>query len=354
MVVGEAPGKTEDEEGIPFVGPAGSFLRDTLREIRVRLDRDAWITNALICKPPKNRTPDIKQIGYCRPNLLNAIHTYQPKVIVTLGKSALTSVLAGHWKGDIGAMERWTGWQIPLEQHWVCPTWHPAFLLRMRNPMMDRLFLSHLKRAFSATLPAPPKQEDLVSRVEILYEERDIYEAVRDIDQAGGWAAVDYETNCIKPDWHDAKIYSCAISNGKRTISFPWYGRDNKAMIAVRMFLRSRNTRKISSNMKMEERWTLKEFGHGVSRWGWDTMLASHCLDNRSGICSLKFQAFVRMGVPSYNEHVQPFLMNGNDSPYNRIAEIDTGMLLRYGGIDALLEYRLAMIQRKLMEYEEG
>jgi len=101
----------------------------------------------------------------------------------------------------------------------------------------------------------------------------------------------------------------------------------------------------------MEERWTLKKFGHGATNWGWDTMLASHCLDNRPGICSLKFQSLVRLGVPSYNDKIEPYLVN-QKGPYNRIHEIDMKDLLLYGGIDSVLEYRLAMKQRHDMGYE--
>jgi len=99
----------------------------------------------------------------------------------------------------------------------------------------------------------------------------------------------------------------------------------------------------------MEERWTLKTFGHGVTNWGWDTMLAAHCLDNRPGICSLKFQALVRLGVPSFNETTEPYLANVKGSPYNRIDEIYPPALLLYNGMDARLEYKLAMVQMKDM-----
>ncbi len=340
---------TEDEQGRPFVGKSGQFLRQVLDEIGVNLDKDTWTTNALVCRPRGNATPDIKQIGYCRPNFLNALRTLQPRVVVTLGKSALVSALAGHWKGEIGALEKWVGWKIPLEAYWLCPTFHPAYLLRMKNVLMDRLFTEDLERAFSPRTPTPPQQEDFSRCIEILYDEKEICEAIKGIDLTGGWASVDYETNCIKPEWPESRIFSCAISNGERTISYPWVGR---AVAATDVFLRSNRTRKIGANIKFEERWTIEKFGHGVTNWGWDTMLATHCLDNRTGICSLKFQAFVKMGVPSYNESVAPYLFS-SQGPYNRIREIETRSLLLYGGIDALLEYRLAMLQRREFGHED-
>jgi len=347
LVVGEAPGQTEDEAGRPFIGKAGQFLRSQLEALEIDLDDDAWTTNALICRPPGNETPDDRQIGYCRPNLLNAIKRFHPRVVLTLGRSALASALTPYWR-DTGPLERWVGWSIPLENHWLCPTYHPSYLLRMRNPLMDRQFAEHLEQAF-AIEQDPPQACDYKSAIEILYDELEIYEAIRAINKEGGWAAVDYETNCLKPEYPKARIVSCSISNGKRTIAYPWTG---KAIVATGMFLRSIGTRKIASNLKFEERWTRKEFGCGVTDWGWDTMLAAHCLDNRPGICSLKFQSLVKLGVPVYNENIEPYLSSGSNH-YNRIGEIDINMLLLYNGMDALLEHRVAAIQRKEMGYAD-
>lgn len=343
LVVGEAPGQTEDEEGRPFIGKAGQFLRQNLKQLGINLDQDCWTTNALICRPKDNKITDPKQISYCRPNLLNAIKTYQPRVIITLGRSALVSVLEGYWK-DFKTMERWVGWKIPLEQHWVCPTYHPSYLLRMKNSLMDRIFSDHLEAAFEIEGTAPG-QEDWASQIEILYDEKEVWARMREINLRKGWAAVDVETNCLKPEWAEAKIVSCAVSDGEQTISYPW---TNETAKATQKFLESSWTLKIASNLKMEERWFLKNFGHGVTNWGWDTMLAAHCLDNRTGICSLKFQSFVKLGVPSYNEHIAPYL-ESSDGHYNRIGEVELKSLLLYGGIDALLEHRLAMLQRKEM-----
>lgn len=347
LVVGEAPGETEDEEGRPFIGKAGQHLRTSLGQIGVSMDKEALTTNALICHPPKNATPDLKQIGYCRPNLLATIRDFEPVVVLTLGRSALVSVIQDYWKGDVGVLDRWVGWKIPAAGFWVCPTYHPSYLMRMKNPLLDRLFVDHLEQAFGTTR-RPPEAEDYGRQIKVLYDDDEIVSELRSFHSEGGWVAVDYETNCLKPDYEEALIHSFAISNGTRTVSFPWMGKG--PIEAVGRILRSRRLRKVASNLKFEERWTQREFGHGVERWGWDTMLAAHCLDNRPHICSLKFQALVKIGVPTYNEHIEPFLYGRGR--YNRISQIETQSLLYYGAMDALLEYRLAMIQRKEMGYD--
>ena len=343
LVVGEAPGATEDSQGRPFIGKAGQFLRDVLYDIDVDLDRDAITTNAIICRPAGNRTPEAKEILYCRPNLRATIEKFQPRVVVTLGRVALASVLEGIWKDDVGPLERWVGWRIPYADYWICPTYHPSFLLRSKNKLMDRLFQQHLQSAFSieansAELP------DVEAQVEVLYDDKEI---ARRIEALDGYydVVVDYETNCAKPELPNAQLHSCALFAGNKAISFPWLPRTKLAMGNL---LRDSRVGKIAHNLKFEERWTLKEFGHGVAGWKWDSMLAAHCLDNRTGICSLKFQSLVRLGVPSYNEHIAPYL-ESHRGPYNRIGEINPDQLLRYGGMDVILEHRLAKLQRKDM-----
>jgi uracil-DNA glycosylase family 4 len=349
LIVGEAPGQTEDVQGRPFVGKAGQLLRETLSGLGHSLDRDAVTTNALICRPPENAAPTPKQISFCRPNLLNAIRENEPRVIITLGKPALAAVIREHWKRSIKRMEPWVGWRIPLDKYWLCPTYHPSFVLRANNPLIESNFEAHLEAAFALD-EAPPEQENYARQIEVLYDEEAISSALSEIDDQGGWTAVDYETNCLKPEYVKARAVSFAVSNGKRTISYPL---SRRTLQATGQFLRSKRTRKIASNFKFEERWTRFIFGFGVRRWGWDTMLATHCLDNREGICSLKFQALVHLGVPSYNENVEPYLESGSNEHYNRIHEVKMDTLLFYGGMDVILEFRIAMKQRKEMGYED-
>lgn len=344
LIVGEAPGETEDNEGRPFIGKAGQFLREKLDSIGIDMDEDAATTNALICRPPGNKTPDPKQVAYCRPNITHTLQSLGPLVVVCLGRIALTSVLQPYWN-DIDALERWVGWRIPLAKFWLCPTYHPSYLLRIKSQVADRMFVNHLAMAFGIQNDPPP-QWDYESRINVLLDEDQVELEIEKMHQEDDWAAVDYETNCIKPDYPKARLVSCALANSKRTISYPWTAR---TAAATGELLHNHKVRKIASNLKMEERWTLKEFGKGVASWGWDTMLATHCLDNRPGICSLKFQSLVQFGVPPYNTHIEPFLTSSHGH-YNRIEQIDLKQLLFYGGMDAALEYRLARRQRKEME----
>jgi hypothetical protein len=113
--------------------------------------------------------------------------------------------------------------------------------------------------------------------------------------------------------------------------------------------LRSPRWRKIASNMKFEERWTRAKLGHPVAGWDWDTMLAAHVLDNRPEVTSVKFQAYVLLGVPGYEDALEGKLKVR--SGLNRIGDIHPKDLLTYCGVDGLVEYRVAMRQKELIEH---
>jgi DNA polymerase len=94
MFVGEAPGKSEDEKGRPFVGAAGRILDDLLK--KAGIDRSqVFITNVVKCRPPNNRVPEDDEVAACRPYLDRQIALVKPKVICVLGRTAYASLLGG-------------------------------------------------------------------------------------------------------------------------------------------------------------------------------------------------------------------------------------------------------------------
>jgi DNA polymerase len=84
MLIGEAPGQSEDIEGKPFVGAAGRFVETLLSEIGLSRD-DIFICNIVKCRPPRNREPHLTEIQACTPYLDRQIKIIKPKLIVTLG-----------------------------------------------------------------------------------------------------------------------------------------------------------------------------------------------------------------------------------------------------------------------------
>lgn len=135
MFIGEAPGATEDEKGIPFCGAAGKFLDEMLASIG--LDRTKiFITNVVKCRPPGNRDPEDDEKISCRPYLDRQIELIKPKLIVCLGRHAMASLLPG--QVSISALH---GKALKRPNGIVyLPLYHPAAALHnggLRSTLME-------------------------------------------------------------------------------------------------------------------------------------------------------------------------------------------------------------------------
>lgn len=100
MMIGEAPGWHEDQQGIPFVGQAGIFLNELISSIGLHREQ-VYITNVVKCRPPGNRDPLPSEIQTCRAWLNRQIELIQPKIIVTLGRYSLAMFFPGKSIGKI-------------------------------------------------------------------------------------------------------------------------------------------------------------------------------------------------------------------------------------------------------------
>lgn len=124
MLVGEGPGKTEDETGRPFVGLAGQLLDKILASVGFQRE-EVFIANVVKCRPPGNRLPTPEESLACRPFLDAQIRLINPLIIVCLG--ALSTQALIEPKGRITALR---GQWFKKENFWLIPTFHPAALLR--------------------------------------------------------------------------------------------------------------------------------------------------------------------------------------------------------------------------------
>ena len=125
MIIGEGPGAEEDQQGAPFVGPAGQLLDRMILAMGLGRD-DVYIANIVKCRPPNNRTPQVDEISACMPFLHKQIEIVQPRVILAAGNTAVRALL-GVTEGITSLRGKWKlhRGRIP-----VMPTYHPAYLLR--------------------------------------------------------------------------------------------------------------------------------------------------------------------------------------------------------------------------------
>lgn len=345
LIVGEFPTISDDKDGRHFTSDSGRYLRDELEELGVDMEEDCWLTNAVICKPSAHSVS--KMVEWCRPNLLATVKELQPVVIILLGGAAVQSYISEVWKDSPGPIGKWVGWQIPCQKPnvWICPTYHPTFILREKvSPVLRMQFKKHLEQAVSHTSPPWDVLPEWEKQIDIIMDPTEAARILRKMREKGGTHAIDYENTALKPEYPGAEIVCASVSHrGQKTISYPWHG---DAITATGELLHADNCNFIAANLKHEDRWTRAAFGKGVRHWLFDTMLGAHVLDNRRGICGLKFQAFVRLGAEAYDEHIKQFLQTFGDRKINRVKdEVDLRQLLTYCGTDTLLEYFLAEVQ---------
>ncbi len=124
MIVGEAPGFHEDQQGLPFVGKAGALLNKMLHSIGLNGD-DVYIANVLKCRPPNNRDPQINEIQQCQAFLAAQIQIIKPKLILGLGR------FAGQFlSGSTASLGHLRQQMFTYQDTPVLISYHPAYLLR--------------------------------------------------------------------------------------------------------------------------------------------------------------------------------------------------------------------------------
>ncbi len=138
VFVGEAPGRDEDRQGIPFVGRAGQLLTRIIAAIGLSRD-EVYIANVIKCRPPNNRNPEPDEVATCEPFLFRQLDVIRPRVVVALGGFAIRTLL----RTD-DAVSRLRGRVFDYRGAKLIPTFHPAFLLR--SPERKRDVWEDMKR----------------------------------------------------------------------------------------------------------------------------------------------------------------------------------------------------------------
>jgi DNA polymerase len=141
MFVGEAPGRDEDIEGLPFVGPSGKLLDRMIGAIG--LDRSkVYIANVIPWRPPGNRTPTPQETQICLPFIQRQIELVDPDVLVTLGNPS-TQALLGTREGIMRTRGKWLEYDTGQRAIRAIATFHPAYLLR--SPSYKRMSWQDLR-----------------------------------------------------------------------------------------------------------------------------------------------------------------------------------------------------------------
>ena len=141
MLVGEAPGSNEDQEGLPFVGRAGALLDKMLASINLNR-KNVYISNIINYRPPENRRPTDEEVNRYMPFIKKHIEIINPKILVLLGSTAMNALIGN----DIvisKARGKWIDKEFGNCKTSVIITFHPAFL--MRQPAQKKMAWIDLK-----------------------------------------------------------------------------------------------------------------------------------------------------------------------------------------------------------------
>jgi DNA polymerase len=161
MLIGEAPGWHENQQGRPFVGAAGQFLTELLQSVGLRREQ-VFIGNVIKHRPPDNRDPQPDEMAACLPYLDRQIEIVDPRVIVTLGRFSMARFCPGEKISRIHGMARRVGDRL------VLPLYHPAAALHQGSlrkvveedfRRLPAILAEARKLAAAAAAPAPVVEE---------------------------------------------------------------------------------------------------------------------------------------------------------------------------------------------------
>jgi len=312
ILVGEAPGQEETVEKRPFVGISGKLLRSVVSVAGYDLD-DAFLTNAVACRPPANRTPKAIEVKCCRPRLLDEIakHTAAESV-VAMGKVANKVFNKNFQPADRGL---WSHDEVTAK--YLMGTWHPSYVLR--KPSSAVQFIPDIRKGFEGRKAVerfhkPPEVIVISDLTHLRYE----------LAKATGFVAFDLETdNVIWYDRPSKKADSIIL------MAVAWC--DDYSIIiddallydtpGIReelvMFCARKDLTFCAHNGKFDQLFLLSHLNI-KTRLDFDTMLAHYILDENSPH-GLKLVAREQFGLFDYEkEIISKYLTTRNDS-YSKI-----------------------------------
>ncbi len=305
MIIGEAPGKTEDEQGEPFVGRSGRMIDEMIAD--AGMDRaDFYVTNAVRCRPPGNKTPSKREIKACREWLMKEIQEVKPKFIMVLGGTALESLLGVKGIRKLrGFPQEVIGSQFGLahETVFVLPAYHPSYV--MRDPRMEPVLKRDIKQFCEMVKRGGPRA-GTDAKPRIVLTRQDLEEALEDI-KASEIVAHDTETSGLNPFVPGSWVTSWGIATSNHQWCFPLnhpqgplYRKFNAQRRRVKKIARAlRGKKVVAHNGKFDALWLAAVFGVWV-HCDFDTMLAHYNL-NENALHGLDHLASHYFGAMDYD-----------------------------------------------------
>lgn len=380
-VLGEAPGKNEDQKGVPFIGQAGQLLRSHIPQGWE--DRIRW-SNCVRTRPPKNRTPTSHEIECCRPSVEKDIERTKPRAIFGFGAVPLA------WATKQSGILAWTGRRIPIKigSHacWFFPLVHPSYIARMLNADPDGkqafdefTFHLHLQRAFDQVKDLPPPivhtSDDALSNIECPDDVDRIVALLREAEYSDGVIGLDYETNCLRPYKDGARILTIAVATADHCFAFPFQHRESKWNLnelgalrtAILHFLRRTEGRKVAHHLSFEMEWSGYFFAKDClwkGKWG-DSISQAYILDERrvlslDALClqyfGINLKAISNLDRKNLDQASldQVLTYNAMDAKYHRLLYIEQTKRLNAEGLMPVYKNHMHRVPTMVLSQLKG
>ncbi len=351
LIIGDAPTK----QGEFFEEEHYEILDGALSDLCINIEHCRYMTS-VACPTPGDRIPLPREVEFCRSNIWQELREHPASVILLLGDSALLSIVGQLWKRDLGNSQRWEGFAFPYSKAgaWVIVNKHPRSLFKKdrdgkiyQDKALSGAWLRYIEKAVDLLDKPFDRKTTLLPNTEHLHGDDRIRYLKQLIEKHPRFLAFDYETNCIRPQLSESKIFAVGFACDEeigRAMLF-----DSSLIPYLRKIFKDRRIGKIASNMKFEDVWTRLKIECPVVNWVHDTMLCAHVENNRERYSGLKTQVFLQYGIPDYAEEADRYLKSQGPNAYNKIHEMKPSALLEYNALDAVFEYRIAMRQMEMI-----
>ena len=271
LLLGEAPGKSEDEQGQVFIGKSGQLLQNKVNLVEL----DCFVSNSVLCRPTDkaggNATPTTTQIECCKPTTIDLILTMKPRVVVALGAIAMQQLLDFNLNMEIARGKEF--YHTVLDTT-IIPTYHPAYLLRTNDMRFMKEFTDDL--ALAKRVSNKPRSRRILS-VPVSYKDRfDIEKYFNELKQSESFS-VDLETTSLNPKKGRITDISFCNSAG-RGVHIEWkYLTDRSDLLNLLKEVLEAPAEKAFHNADFDIRF-LRSVGFTVPGKIFDTMLAYHTM----------------------------------------------------------------------------
>lgn len=349
LVVGEAPGKEEDDKGHIFIGRSGTFLRNGLEQLGFDVENEVGFCNVCACRPPDNRTPTKKEMKACTPNLVNTIKSVAPsvKMVLLMGNTPLQAIFGKVGITKIHGITEYVG-GVPY-----IPLYHPAYVLRNEGTSVVDTFIADLEkvgRVYEEVMGSREKTWDYK-----ILDAAGLKEILPEIEKSD-LLAFDTETNTLDMYSENAELICVSFAFNKDTgyvifLSHPDLKISPEELmerIEALWQLFDLPIAKAAQNGMFDIRFLDKVYGIKVRNLKHDTTLMAHLVDENSQRDLTALTTRYNPDMAGYDDVMAGEMKKAN----NKMMNIPSNIIKQYASGDALTTWRIAKRLYKIMTDE--